>query len=55
METLAENLIVQNNLSMLADVTAMGALIFSLGYIEEMDDIPMSSLMKKSKKKKVTH
>lgn len=53
MEIPVENLIVQNNLSILAEVAALGTSIFSLGYVEEEDEIPLSSLMKEAKKKKV--
>lgn len=54
-ETLAGNLTMQNNISILADSVVMGASIFTSGYIEEGDNIHFSSMMKKSKKKIMTH
>lgn len=50
-----ENLTVQKSLSILAEVVVLGTLIFSLGYVEEEDEIPLSSLMKEAKKKRVAH
>lgn len=54
MEIPVEKLIVKNNLSILAEVATLGTLIFSLGYVEEEDNIPPSSLMKEAKNKKET-
>lgn len=50
-----KNLRVRKNLSMLAEVATMGTSILNSSYVEDEDDIPLSSLIKKVKKKKVAH